>query len=420
MRSALLLLTCLIGYAAQAATNDDTWSTVDETGAHRVYLYFFWTQTCPHCQRARPYVEALPDELPWLKLRSYDLTADPRSGHAYVRLAQSIGERARSVPAFLFCGRLITGYDDAQGTGAELKRLLQECKDALDTGTTASPTTETGDSVAYLPGFGRVDLGAWSLPLVAVTLGLLDSFNPCAFFVLLFLLSLLVNARSRARMLTIGGLFIVVSGVIYFVFMAAWLNLFLMVGQIRWMTLAAGVLAMVIGVLNVKDFYQPGAGPSLSIPERAKPGLYQRMRELVGAESMTTMIIATLLLAIFANAYELLCTAGLPMVFTRILTLDTLPLPVYYAYLALYCTAYVVPLLAIVAAFALTLGRHKLTAREGRLLKLLSGLMMLGLGLLLALRPAWLNHIGVTLVLIGFAMLGTYVCSRLWPNDRAA
>lgn len=419
MRPALLLLACFIGCVAQAATDDDAWSTVDETGAHLVHLHFFWTQTCPHCQRARPYVEALPDELPWLRLRSYDLTADPRSRHEYVRLAQSIGERARSVPAFLFCGHLITGYDDAPGTGAELKRLLQECKDALDAGAATYPT-QTADRVASLPGFGRVDLGAWSLPLVAVTLGLLDSFNPCAFFVLLFLLSLLVNARSRTRMLTIGGLFIAVSGAIYFVFMAAWLNLFLAVGQIAWMTLAAGGLAMVIGVLNIKDFYKPGAGPSLSIPERAKPGLFERMRQLVSADSMSTMVIATLLLAIFANAYELLCTAGLPMVFTRILTLETLPLPVYYAYLALYCTAYVVPLLAIVAAFALTLGRHKLTAREGRLLKLLSGLMMLGLGFLLALRPAWLNHIGITLALIGFAVLGTYACSRLWPDDRAA
>ncbi len=420
MRSALLLLMCFIASAAQTATNEDPWSSVDAAGAHRVSLHFFWTEACPHCQRARPYVEALPDELPWLELRSYNLTADPRSGREYVRLAQSIGERARSVPAFLFCGQLVTGYDDAQGIGAELRRLLHECKDALDAGATIAPTTATAEGVAYLPGFGRVDLGAWSLPLVAVTLGLLDSFNPCAFFVLLFLLSLLVNARSRARMLTIGGLFIVVSGGVYFLFMAAWLNLFLVLGQIGWMTLAAGLLAIVIGALNVKDFYRPGAGPSLSIPERAKPGLYQRMRQLVSAERMSTMIVATLLLAIFANAYELLCTAGLPMVFTRILTLETLPLPVYYAYLALYCAAYIVPLLGIVAAFSLTLGRHKLTDREGRLLKLLSGLMMLALGFVLALRPAWLNHIGVTLLLIGFAIMGTYVCSRLWPEDRAA
>ncbi len=392
---------------------------MDENGAHQVTLYFFWTQTCPHCQRARPYVESLPDELPWLELRSYDLTANPGSGREYVRLAQSIGEHARSVPAFLFCGRLITGYDDPQGVGAELERQLQSCKDSLEAGVQTAQT-ETVDSVAYLPGLGRVDFGAWSLPLVAVTLGLLDSFNPCAFFVLLFLLSLLVNARSRARMLTVGGLFIVVSGVIYFVFMAAWLNLFLVVGQIGWMTLAAGVLAMVIGGFNIKDFYRPGAGLSLSIPEHAKPGLFQRMRRLISAESMSTMIIATLLLAVFANAYELLCTAGLPMVFTRILTLESLPLPVYYGYLAVYCTAYVVPLLAIVAAFTLTLGQHKLTAREGRLLKLLSGLMMLGLGLLLALRPEWLNHIGVTLLLIVFAILGTYICSRLWPNSQTA
>ena len=420
MRFLLLMLSLFIGHAATAAVDDDVWWTVDETGSHQVRLYFFWTQTCPHCTRARPYVESLPDALPWLELHSYDLTANPRSGREYYRLADSIGERARSVPGFLFCGQLMTGYDDPEGTGAELRRRLEACRDALESGTWSAPTVEDADSVAHLPGFGRVDLGAWSLPLVAVTLGLLDSFNPCAFFVLLFLLSLLVNARSRARMLLIGGLFIAVSGAVYFLFMAAWLNLFLVVGQIGWITLAAGALAIVIGALNVKDFFRLGAGPSLSIPERAKPGLFQRMRRLVSAENMSTMIVGTLLLAIFANAYELLCTAGFPMVFTRILTLESLPLPVYYAYLALYCAVYIVPLLLIVGAFAWTLGRHKLSDREGRLLKLLSGLMMLGLGILLAVRPEWLNHVGVTVLLIGFAVAGTYVCSRLWPDESTA
>jgi thiol-disulfide isomerase/thioredoxin len=417
--AALVLVVWLSSFAAPAATSEANWSAVDEAGAERIYLYFFWTRTCPHCQRARPFVEALPRELPWLELRSYNLTDDPNAGREYARLAQSIGERAQSVPAFLFCGRLITGYDDAEGVGARLRRLLQECKDAPDKAAPPAAATASAESAAYLPGLGEVDLGAWSLPLVAITLGLLDSVNPCAFFVLLFLLSLLVNARSRARILAIGGLFIAVSGAVYFIFMAAWLNLFLVLGQIEWMTLIAGVLAIVIGVLNVKDFVRPGAGPSLSIPERARPGLFQRMRQLVGAESLPTMILATLLLAVFANAYELLCTAGLPMVFTRILTLEALPVPAYYGYLVLYCAAYVVPLLAIVATFGLTLGRHKLTDREGRLLKLLSGLMMLGLGVLLAFRPAWLNHIGVTLALIGLAMLGTFLCSRYWPEDSA-
>jgi hypothetical protein len=265
---------------------------------------------------------------------------------------------------------------------------------------------------AELPMVGRVDLSTWSLPAVAVVLGLVDSFNPCAFFVLLFLLSMLVNARSRVRMLLIGGVFVAVSGMIYFVFMAAWLNLFLLVGQIFWFTLIAGLLAVAIGAINVKDYFWFGRGATLGIPEDARTGLFKRMRALLGAESLSSMLVGTVVLAILANSYELLCTAGLPMVFTRILTLNALPGATYYAYLALYCAVYVLPLLAIVTAFAWTLGRRKLSEYEGRVLKLLSGLMMSGLGLLLMFKPEALNSLTTTMALLGVVLATTYVLHR--------
>jgi hypothetical protein len=105
------------------------------------------------------------------------------------------------------------------------------------------------------------------------------------------------------------------------------------------------------------------------------------------------MVIGAVTLAVAANTYELFCTAGFPMVFTRVLTLHDLPPSGYYLYLALYNVVYVVPLLAIACAFQVTFGSRKLQEGEGRILKLLSGLMMLGLGLALLLEPAWLSDI---------------------------
>jgi hypothetical protein len=128
-------------------------------------------------------------------------------------------------------------------------------------------------------------------------------------------------------------------------------------------------------------------GPSLTIPESAKPTLFHRMRELLKANSVTTMLLGTAMLAIAANSYELLCTAGFPMVYTRLLTLNELGSFQYYAYLALYNIIYIIPLLVIVILFSLTLGAHKLSEQQGRFLKLLSGLMMLGLGLIMLLKP---------------------------------
>jgi hypothetical protein len=205
-------------------------------------------------------------------------------------------------------------------------------------------------------------------------------------------------------MLLIGGVFVFCSGLVYFVFMAAWLNVFLLVGELRIITLLAGVLAVIMGGLNVKDYFAFRQGPSLSIPDEAKPKLFKRMRGLVGAEHLPTLLVGTVALAIVANSYELLCTAGFPMVYTRALTLHSLSTGGYYLYLALYNVIYVLPLLVIVLVFVRTLGSRKLQEREGRLLKLLSGAMMTGLGLMLLCYPEGLSDALSSLLVMAAAL----------------
>jgi hypothetical protein len=237
----------------------------------------------------------------------------------------------------------------------------------------------------------------------------LDAFNPCAFFVLLFLLSLLVHTRDRTRMAVVGFTFVAISGILYFAFMAAWLNVFLVTGHLKWITATAGVIAITIALLNLKDYARPGSKGSLSIPESAKPGLFARMRGLVGDDRFVPVLGATVALAVVANSYELLCTAGLPMVFTRVLTMHDLSTPEYYGYLAFYNMIYVLPLFGIVIAFVWTLGSRKLQPEEGRALKLLSGTMMLGLGAVLLLAPELLEQIGVAVGILAVAVVVTII-----------
>jgi cytochrome c biogenesis protein CcdA len=218
-------------------------------------------------------------------------------------------------------------------------------------------------------------------------------------------------------MLAIGGVFVLVSGLMYFAFMAAWLNVFQLFGHLVWVTYAAGALALLVGAVNTKDFFLFHRGPSLSIPESKKPDIFRRARDILAAESLPAMFAATAFLAIAANFYELLCTAGFPMVYTRLLTLADLAPAARYGYLAAYNLIYVIPLALIVAAFARTLGARKLTEREGRLLKLLSGVMMLELGLLLLLAPERLSQIGIAFGLMSLAIGLTWLAARY---DRRA
>jgi hypothetical protein len=137
------------------------------------------------------------------------------------------------------------------------------------------------------------------------------------------------------------------------------------------------------------------------------------MRGLIGADSLGTMLLGTVALALAANSYELLCTAGFPMVFTRLLTLRQLDGLEYYGYLLLYNLIYVLPLLAIVILFTFTLGARKLSERQGRVLKLLSGVMMLGLGLVMLLVPGLLDRLWVGAVLLASAAAITLVVTAL-------
>jgi hypothetical protein len=405
-----LLLFVVLAQSPAAPGVDFPWVTRAQDGTPRLQLYFFWSQRCPHCLEALPFVESLPREHPWIELRSHELNASRENVELFVKMAASLGQEARSVPAFFLCGQMLTGFDGADGTGREILSLAELCRSQ---GLAAEPgaglaMAAGGDSVR-LPLLGEVDAQRDSLPLLTVVIAGLDAFNPCAFFVLLFLLSLMVHARSRRRMLLVGGTFVLFSGLVYFLFMAAWLNLFLVIGGAPVVTLVAGVVAVIIGVLNTKDYFYFRQGPSLSIPETAKPGLYRRMRGLIGADGLGTMLLGTVALALAANSYELLCTAGFPMVFTRLLTLRQLDGLEYYGYLVLYNLIYILPLLAIVILFTFTLGARKLSQRQGRVLKLLSGVMMLGLGLVMLLAPGLLDRVWVGALLLASAAAITLV-----------
>jgi len=188
--------------------------------------------------------------------------------------------------------------------------------------------------------------------------------------------------------------------------MSAWLNLFLLTDQLLVITTIAGLIAVSFALINIKDYFFFKQGVSLSLSDSARTKLFARIRVLAQSDNLPTMIVATIILAIAANSYELLCTAGLPMVYTRVLTLNELSNAQYYLYLAFYNVVYIIPLLAIVILFALTLGNRKLSETEGRFLKLLSGNMMLGLGAILLFNPEWLSNMLISMsVILGSVLL---------------
>lgn len=340
-------------------------------------LQVFVRDGCPYCADAKAFLDGVQRQRPDLQIVYRPVDADPAARDALNALSRAHGAWPPGVPTFHAAGQLIVGFESAETTGQELLRLI-------DAGTAVRQ--HSVDSTL----FGTLSAQRLGLPLFTLALGLLDGFNPCAMWALLFLLAMLVRQNDRRRMVLIAGTFVFVSGAVYYAFMAAWLNLFLAVGLSRPVRLLLAGVALLIGAFNVKDFFALGRGFSFSIPEGAKPGLVARMRSVLRAQSLAVSLLGIAALAVVVNLVELLCTAGLPAIYTAVLAQQQLGTAAHLAYLGLYIVGYVADDSLMVALAVLALRSGKLTERAGRGLKLLSGVVMLALGLVLLLRPAWL------------------------------
>jgi len=271
------------------------------------------------------------------------------------------------------------------------------------------------ESIIEIPFIGNVNTSSLSLPILTIVLGSLDSFNPCSFFILIFLLNLLLYLQSRRRMLLVGSIFIFFSGFFYFLFMFILVNSLLLTNQhISIISLLAGAVAIIIGIFNIKDFFFFKKGISLSIPESKKPEIFKKMRSLVKTSYLPAIIGGTIFLAVTVNFYELLCTLGFPLIFTSRLAFHNLPDIQYYTYIFFYNVVYVIPLMVILLLFVVTLGRRKLTELEGKKLKLLSGIMILSFGLLFVIDYTLLENFLTPILLLGISILTTIIVSYIW------
>ncbi len=279
---------------------------------------------------------------------------------------------------------------------------------------TTHPTGKGGKNIIELPFFGKIDTTKMSLPILTAVIAGADGFNPCAFFIMVFLLSTMLYARSRKRVFLVGGIFVFFSGLIYFLFMCAWLNVFLFVKEITLLTMVAGIIALVAGLINIKDYFFFKKGISLTLSTSEKLKFFEKVKNLTKAESLLPLVMGTIILAVTVNMYELLCTVGFPMVYTRVLTLHNLPTLQYYLYLIFYNVIYVIPLAALVLIFAITLGKKKFGEESVKKLKLISGFMILFLGLVLLLKPSLLENVFAAFGIIISALLisGAIITAR--------
>lgn len=377
-----------------------------------VDLYFFWGDGCPHCEAEEKYLETLKKDYPSLQAHDFEVWRNMANQVLMTNVGKKLDIQVGGVPLTVIGDQYIAGYLNDETTGVSIKEKVDYCLNNLcpdvvgeilkpaDNKTqepvatsTASEVKEDNDGlpeVLKLPIFGEIKIKNVSLPFLTLAVGLLDGFNPCAMWTLVFLITLLLNMQNRKRMWILGGAFIFVSGFVYFLFMAAWLNFILFVGFIGWVRLIIGLVAVGSGIYNLKEYFANKDATCIVEKSEEKKQTFNKLRQATQNKNFWLALGGIVLLAAAVNLVELVCSAGFPAIYTQVLTLSHLPAWQYYLYLVGYIFFYMLDDMAVFVIAMITLRLTGSSNKYTRASYLIGGALMLLLGLLLIFKPKWL------------------------------
>jgi len=362
-------------------------------------IYFFRGEGCPHCAKEEVALLALKAKYPEIKVIDYEIYYQPENIKKLEQAAEILGVNVQGVPFTVIGDKTFVGF--AEGvTEVAIESRIKECLAdvcpdslaVLEQTTAVKPNeiavaSSTVPALISVPLFGQLDLSNFPLPLLTIVLGGLDGFNPCAMWTLIFLISLLLGMADRRRMWILGGAFIVASALVYFAFMAAWLNLILFLGFVVWIRLVIGLLALGGGGWSLWGAYTKPAGTCDVTSGERQQRIFEKLRQIVSEQHFGLALIGIILLAFAVNLVELVCSAGLPAVYTQVLALNHLPAWQYYLYLGGYILIFMLDDLLVFVASMWALRLTGLSTRYSYWAKIIGGIVMVIIGLLLIFRP---------------------------------
>ena len=376
--------------------------TPDPESGSRVELVIFWEPGCPYCQRAKAFLEVARRSRDWLDVRDYDVSASRAASDLFERAVIHFAIQRPGVPLLVVGGKHFVGFGDASTTGVEIMQVADSCHkggckslaEVIEEGRPVDgplPRDTVVPKTVDLPFIGPVPTASLSLPVLTVFLAAIDGFNPCAMWVLVFLVGLLVGMQDRVRMWLLGAVFLLTSGVVYFGFLAAWLNVFLLIGALFWVRIVVGCVALASGSYYLHAFATDAAAECRVTNPTQRRRIMDALRASVSEKRFLFAVAGIVVLAVAVNLIELICSAGIPAVFTDVLAMSDLPVWQYYAYLLLYVAVFMLDDAAIFVIAMTTLAATGMTNQYLRYSHLLGGVGMIVIGTLLLFAPGWLN-----------------------------
>jgi cytochrome c biogenesis protein CcdA/glutaredoxin len=411
-----------------------------ETAA-QVPVYFFWGDGCPHCATQKSFMEELERRYPEMVFRSYEVWYVEENRQIFFDMAAAAGFEPQSVPTTFIGEQFWTGFHEGMkreieaavvacietacpdpglkvaGTGEVLEEAAGTLNETLpspvneeaiidaEVGTETEAQVE--ESLITLPLVGAINLNAQSLPFSTAVIAFVDGFNPCSLWVLSILLALVIHSGSRRKTLLVGLTFLLVTAGIYGLFIAGLFKVFTIVSFIGWVQVVVALLALGFALVNIKDYFWYKEGVSFTISDKHKPKIYRDIREIIsGDKSSLALIGATIVMALGIALVELPCTAGFPVLWSKMVSAHEVSTLNFMMLLGLYLVIYLLDELLIFFTAVVTLKASKLEEKHGRVLKLVGGVVMMALAIVLLVDPELMNNFGNSLLIFAAAFGG--------------
>jgi len=341
---------------------------------------FFYSQTCPHCKEEKEFLKNLKEQYPEIEIKEYEVIYNAENQ----KILRDFFEKYKVpeteqgwVPVTFTSTKYFIGFN--QQIGAEIESCLNQCLAREKT---------TAPQKIKIPLIGSVDISKMSLPVLTLVIGILDGFNPCAMWILVILISLLLSLKSRKKIALVGGTFIFAEGLLYFLFMTAWLNVFLAVKYGLLTRILIGVFGIVFGIWRFRDFltWKPGVCKVIDHSE-SQVKLVDKMKKVLESTTVPATVLGVIALAFGVNLIEFVCSAGFPVIYTKILALQNITGIQYYLYLLGYNLLYMLDDFIVFSVAFFTFNRFNFSDKYNRYSTLVAGILIFILGILMIFKP---------------------------------
>ena len=378
----------------------------------KVKLYLFYGDGCPHCADEKEFLDSIDDKYPNLEIVKYEVWYNDENASLLSQVEEKLHVTRRGVPTTVIGKDVMVGFNTANG--ARIERAINfyldnenyvDVVEQIKNGTYVDEKKEEEkdektefekieeetdkDATIDVPIIGEINLKKVSLMTSAVIIGLIDGFNPCAMWVLLFLISVLIGMKDKKRMWALGVTFLFVSAFIYMLIMLSWISIAVKMTTVIWIRNLIAVVALIGAFVNIKNFFKSHDGCNV-VDDKKRKKIFKKIRKFTSEKSFVLALLGVVGLAVSVNLVELACSAGHPLVFTELLVLNNVSNFMRVIYTLLYVLFFLLDDLIIFIIAMVTMEVTGISTKYNKYSHLFGGLIMLVIGLLLIFKPEWL------------------------------